>query len=90
MKVIRSPNINEVWFSFQANRALFYYEENEVSERDSVEDLELHKAVSNELRRVMARIKELKDSGRDDVVSRIKDIHVNYFYSLTESLEDEE
>jgi len=48
---------------------LFYYEENEVSERDSVEDLELHKAVSNELRRVMARIRELKDSGRDDVVS---------------------
>lgn len=61
----------------QANRALFYYEENEVSERDSTEDLELHKTVSSELRRVMARIKELKDSGRDDVADEIERLRIH-------------
>lgn len=61
----------------QVNRLMFSYEENEVSERDALQDLELHKAVCNELRRIMSRIKELKDSGRDDVSVEIDRLRVH-------------
>lgn len=63
--------------SKQIGRVLFSYEENEVLERDALEDLERHKAVCTELRRVMLRIKELKDSGQDDISDEIDRLRVH-------------
>ena len=42
---------------------MFLYEENEVSQRDPVKDLELHRKACDELRQVMTQIKQLKDEG---------------------------
>ena len=48
---------------------MFNAEEEEVDRRDPEKDLALHKDAADELRRMMAEIKDLKENGGKNAVS---------------------
>jgi len=60
---------------FQASK-IFYYEEEEASQRDPNNDLQLHQNVCKELHHTMGRIKELK---ADQSVSKAEKKHITVF-----------
>ena len=59
-------------FVFMQNaRSVFFHEENQTDQRELKTDVNTHKAACEEVCRIMAQMKKLKEAGPDASVSRI-------------------